>query len=631
MAWGFGPKGMNVTTDKARKQAIRVRMAKTGEPYSVAARALSLEGASRTVPDAQASARGPVRPQYAAVDLLHQRLEPGQERLLQVLADAFRLDHRWPSWRWVRKQLGLRADGASAQLRSLPRLGEKRGIHGQVYGLVWASDPIDGMGSVNDTTTVGLTAAGLSRACVLGDPIPGSWCPADDIVRVLAAAVAVSEAFQPSRVNPEQARFGSAEVAALDGGTPSLDGVDLYELLRREPPFWGMGGGCTAEGAWHYQLEDGIERYAGVKTMTEYVTEVGKQIGEANANLGAFFPVPAPSVTAGSTYSAIVTERGWDMTAEQVRQVRLLLWLAAQEGDGLYTLDELYAGNDEAELALRDATALADRGLVDTQVGLARGEDLAGIKVRILPAGRVDADEIRSRQQNRAGRHRGCREALVSWLYEVDAIGPMRSRIWEDFWSDPRGTYLGDGFTVQEVDRAAGWLRRNGLIDGVMVDQFEGPVRAYLTDHGVRCVENFGGDVHRYVERMEQQPPSPGAGPTFNVTATHVQLATGNNVRQSMTVAQASQEVQETIQGITEMLKALGLAAGREVELAEVQQEAVDDITAGDARLPGLRRFIDWAVATAKAGASPAVAAAVQAATAGLLQNAEHVVRAIGQ
>jgi hypothetical protein len=128
-----------------------------------------------------------------------------------------------------------------------------------------------------------------------------------------------------------------------------------------------------------------------------------------------------------------------------------------------------------------------------------------------------------------------------------------------------------------------------------------------------------------------EQPQVSAAGHTINVTATHVQLATGNNVRQNMTVAQASQEVQETIRGITEMLKGLGLAAGREVELAEVQQEAVDDIARGDAELTGLRRFIDWAVGAAKAGASPAIAAAVQAATAGLLQNAEHVVRAIGQ
>lgn len=630
MAWGFGPKGMNVTTDKARKQVVRTRMAATGEPYSVAARALSPEGVSRTATDPQASAPRPVRPQYGAVDLMRERLEPEQERLLQILADAFRLDHRWPSWRWVRKQLGLRSDEANALLRSLPRLGEKRGTYGQVYGLAWASDPIDGWGGVNDNTTVGLTVAGLSRACKVGGLIPASWCPADDVLHVLAVAVAVSEAFQPSRTNPEQARFGSADVEALDGGTPSLDDVDLYELLQREPPFWGMGGGRTPEGAWHYLLEDSIEQYAGVKTMAAYVAEVGKQIGEANVKVGALFPAPAPSVAAGVPYAANVAERGWGMTEEQTRQVRLLLWLAAQENDGLYTLEDVYDGNAEAELALRDATALADRGLVGAQIGLARGEDLAGIRVRILPAGRAHADQLRRRRHDRVGRHRACREALVSWLYEVDAVGPMRSRIWKGFWSDPRGAYLGDRFTEQEVDRAAGWLRRNGLIDGVVAARFEGPIRAYLTDHGVRCVEDFDSDVHRYVERMEQ-PQAPAAGHTINVTATHVQLATGNNVRQNMTVAQASQEVQETIRGIAEMLKSFGLADRREVELAEVQQEAVDDIATGDARLAGLRRFIDWAVGAAKAGASPAIAAAVQAATAGLLQNAEHVVRAIGQ
>ena len=82
-------------------------------------------------------------------------------------------------------------------------------------------------------------------------------------------------------------------------------------------------------------------------------------------------------------------------------------------------------------------------------------------------------------------------------------------------------------FTDEDVDPCAAWLHRHGLIDGVIVDKFNGPVLSYLTDRGIHCADRFGADIRGYVDAMEQPRQS---GPTFNVNATNVQLANGRPV-----------------------------------------------------------------------------------------------------
>lgn len=369
-----------------------------------------------------------------------------------------------------------------------------------------------------------------------------------------------------------------------------------------------------------------FDLYHGVVTVADYLAAVTEHLAQDEAETRSLFPTLAPAELQAS-YAADVTERGWGMTVDQTRQLRLLLWLADQD-DGLLSVEKVYSGGDDAHQARRDVETLAEQGLIEKYI--AAGGLLAAIHAAITPQGRAHVDQIRSRQQDRAGRQRACREALVAWLYEVDAAGPRRSTVWRGFFSDPRSTYFGDSFAEREVDRAAGWLQRQGLIGGTPSAQTEGPVRPYLTDRGTCCVEEFGGDVHRYVEAM-QQPQPPAAGTTIHLSATNVQLATGDHARQTMTVTQASHQVQETIHGIAEILKAQGLVAGREAELAEAQQEALRDVTSGAGSTTGIRRFVDWVLGCVQAGAAPAVTAAMTTMTGALLQDAEQVIHAIGQ
>lgn len=197
------------------------------------------------------------------------------------------------------------------------------------------------------------------------------------------------------------------------------------------------------------------------------------------------------------------------------------------------------------------------------------------MQASITPAGRTRAAEVRSKRYDRSGRQWACRSALVAWLHDRDASeSPTRATGWDGFFVEGRATFFGDPFSVDEGDRAAALLHRHALIDGETSGQTDGPVLSYLTDGGVRCAERFDLDVRTYLEAMEQ----PQAGPTFNVNATNVQLATGDRLQQTMTVTQTSAQLVLVIEGIVQMLQAFGVAAGRESELADIQAAAVADV-----------------------------------------------------
>lgn len=108
----------------------------------------------------------------------------------------------------------------------------------------------------------------------------------------------------------------------------------------------------------------------------------------------------------------------------------------------------------------------------------------------------------------------------------------------------------------------------------------------------------------------------------------NVQLATGDRSRQSMTVNESAAHIELLLQGIVEMLQASGASAGREPELIELRQSALNDL-ARSRSTNGLRRFSEWAVECAKTGATASTVAAVTAASNGLLHDAEALVQTI--
>jgi hypothetical protein len=76
----------------------------------------------------------------------------------------------------------------------------------------------------------------------------------------------------------------------------------------------------------------------------------------------------------------------------------------------------------------------------------------------------------------------------------------------------------------------------------------------YVTDRGMDCVENYNGQVDRYMKDNSQAPVS---GPIFN--AQHMQVATGDHATQTMNVGPDVGQVLLALQGLVELMRGQGL------------------------------------------------------------------------
>lgn len=133
----------------------------------------------------------------------------------------------------------------------------------------------------------------------------------------------------------------------------------------------------------------------------------------------------------------------------------------------------------------------------------------------------------------------------------------------------------------------------------------------------------------KYTTALAESSSSHG-GDTFNVHAANVQVATGDQSHQTMTIGQTADQLVLVVKGISELLVALDLVQGREAELAEVQGSAICDITSEELATGGVRRFYKWTLDCVKKGGTAAAVAAVTATSNGLLHDAEALVHAVG-
>lgn len=187
------------------------------------------------------------------------------------------MQHRWPVWLWVRKQLGLGPAGLDV-IRSLPYLGQDSGQRGLFYGLVWLSGapeatPNSALAYLPDDATVGLTIAGLARN--------GDVRVVTDFLGVLGLAVRKSSDFRPAPGETSQPPFTRTDVEAAGVAGVVLGTAITYELLTHEPPFWvGRSGN---EDTWSFNITDHIERYSSATTAETYLASVDSYIAEAAA------------------------------------------------------------------------------------------------------------------------------------------------------------------------------------------------------------------------------------------------------------------------------------------------------------------------------------------------------------
>lgn len=127
------------------------------------------------------------------------------------------------------------------------------------------------------------------------------------------------------------------------------------------------------------------------------------------------------------------------------------------------------------------------------------------------------------------------------------------------------------------------------------------------------------------------ETPSRRGGDTFHVHATNVQVSTGDRSQQTMTVGQTADQLVLVIQGITEMLRSLGVVTNeQESRLEQVQQDAIADVSSDKPSSGGVLRFYNWVLDCVKQGGTAATVAVTTAALNGLLTDAEALARAMG-
>ena len=212
-------------------------------------------------------------------------------------------------------------------------------------------------------------------------------------------------------------------------------------------------------------------------------------------------------------------ERGWGWTATEIRQAQFIEWLVPQSSSATYVSVKPFYDAQPGQEALTAAVIhdelweLDRRSLIDFAPGLGGIEHY---DVLATAQGRRLAEELQSRRADKRQRKTACRDAMVDWLYARDATTPLAQPVRDHMLNDPRwGTWLAEPFSADDLDAASAWLYRQHLVDGITVDQCEGPVRLYLTDAGVACAEEFGSDTARYVAAQR-----PAAGPVGSNTVT---------------------------------------------------------------------------------------------------------------
>jgi len=317
-------------------------------------------------------------------------------------------------------------------------------------------------------------------------------------------------------------------------------------------------------------------------------------------------------------------DSGWGGTEQEHRIIGLLVWLSEQS-NGFVNAGDFYEQQpSRTHQVLGDIQLLADRGLVDAAIG---GGGIGALEVSLTGSGSQEAAKYRAEQQRRRPREWACRSAAVAWLDELDAVGSLaKSTTWSGFTQHSLAQYYGTRFSGDDVDAAAAWLKRNGLIEGVTVAEMDGPVRSFLTDKGQDCVENYDSDVRAYLADMQQrgrQQPTVSVHVGGNVSG-NMQIA-GRNGTQTINVTSSLEGLTLAIQGISQIVRDLGYAEGQEAELQQVTKDAIDELGSEASDLSALRHFGQWVIGCAEQGGQAAIIAAVTLVTSGALQSAEQI------
>lgn len=192
--------------------------------------------------------------------------------------------------------------------------------------------------------------------------------------------------------------------------------------------------------------------------------------------------------------------QGWGLPSREMSQIRLLDWIYEQTaGDYPSGIPDVRSFADEKDLSPDsvdgEVRALERQGLL--RLGPARASGVG--TVYLTDAGRRAVEERGQRREDPALRRRACRDAFLAWL-DAQPGSPTNTVAIDGFLRDHRSIYEGDQFRPTDVEAATAYLRDRGLISGVDVAEFGGPVEASITAAGLDCIDR-GGSVVEYLNR----------------------------------------------------------------------------------------------------------------------------------
>lgn len=319
--------------------------------------------------------------------------------------------------------------------------------------------------------------------------------------------------------------------------------------------------------------------------------------------------------------------RGWGWTASDIRQVRLIEWLAehsAGHANVFVDVKEFYDGltdqnENRFEIACADMKRLEDQRLIAQASGLGGIESMAAM---LTPHGHEWLDRLRLRRLDKVQRRTACRDAMIGWLYSADAtndaVVPVRGLMLE---AARYGIWLAEPFSASDLADASAWLLSNGLVAGVTIDQDPGPIRLHLTSAGVACAEQFDSHADRY---LVSRWAAPTGGPTVHIGSNSGPLqVAGDHARQVQTVGATADEIRQLIAGIAEVVRML-VPDALEAEAEEAAALSAAG-TPGATNKGAIERFGTWAIATVKSGATSGAVAVISSAVTTLLTHLAHL------
>lgn len=239
----------------------------------------------------------------ATVDLLAVPLTREQEQMLDILLDAYQAKHDAVTWQFLRRKLSLDS-GQTEVLRSMPVVGRKFGSFGSTYGLIWSNEQIH-TGAVPEDAKISLTAAGFWRA--------GALDMANSFIELLGLAVRKSIAFEADYSEVRQPILTSDDAAdeLVRARESSVSVSDVYQLSRREPPFWRCRRSSKDE-KWEIWIDDSIEAYQNATGIHSYVKKVAAELtreAESNAKSIGYQEVPAGRLEPSANVTASAASR----------------------------------------------------------------------------------------------------------------------------------------------------------------------------------------------------------------------------------------------------------------------------------------------------------------------------------